>query len=242
MALTIVLIAAVWSAAAQAPGVPPMAVGVRYSAPADGEARRRDLEDLLRLRFNVVAPTDTSIVEIDRLLAGAVSAATVQGTLETIKVSGASPDALVLAGWRAVGRGRKTIVFDGWQTLTRDAAALKAASAFADAITRNAALYAPLAPADRKHLVQRMVVDGGPGAIEAYALESADATVLVLLNVRRAPVTATITFTPETPEAIWQNMVGGEAVNFVAGPKGPVYRHRFPPHDVVVLMIRKHLR
>jgi hypothetical protein len=34
-------------------------------------------------------------------------------------------------------------------------------------------------------------------------------------------------------------MLTGSAVNFVAGPKGPVYTRTFPPHDVLVLMIRK---
>jgi hypothetical protein len=41
------------------------------------------------------------------------------------------------------------------------------------------------------------------------------------------------------PEAIWQNMESGAAVNFVAGPEGPIYSRTFTPHDVVVLMIRK---
>ena len=49
----------------------------------------------------------------------------------------------------------------------------------------------------------------------------------------------TLTFSEAMPEAIWQNMLTGAAVNFVAGPTGPVYTRTFPPRDVLVLMIRK---
>jgi hypothetical protein len=49
----------------------------------------------------------------------------------------------------------------------------------------------------------------------------------------------TITFAPAIPEAIWQNMLTGSAVNFVAGATGPVYKRAFAAHEVLVLMIRK---
>ena len=51
-----------------------------------------------------------------------------------------------------------------------------------------------------------------------------------------------MTFSRDTPEAIWQNMETGASVNFVAGPDGPTYTHSFAPRDVLVLMIRKSLR
>jgi hypothetical protein len=51
-----------------------------------------------------------------------------------------------------------------------------------------------------------------------------------------------MTFTPDTPEAIWQNMENGAAVQFVQGPEGPTYRHTFPPRDVMVLVRGKRLR
>ena len=49
----------------------------------------------------------------------------------------------------------------------------------------------------------------------------------------------TLTFPPAVPEAVWQNMLTGSAVNFVAGPTGPIYQRTFAAHDVLVLMIRK---
>ena len=52
----------------------------------------------------------------------------------------------------------------------------------------------------------------------------------------------TFTFAPDMPEAIWQNMETGAAVNFVAGPSGPTYTYAFKPRDVLVLMIKKDLR
>ena len=51
-----------------------------------------------------------------------------------------------------------------------------------------------------------------------------------------------MTFTPDTQEAIWQNMETGSAVNFVAGPEGPTYTYSFQPRDALVLMIRKNVR
>jgi hypothetical protein len=44
------------------------------------------------------------------------------------------------------------------------------------------------------------------------------------------------------PEAIWQNMESGTAVNFVASAKGPTYTRTFAPKDVLVLMIKKQWR
>jgi hypothetical protein len=51
-----------------------------------------------------------------------------------------------------------------------------------------------------------------------------------------------MTFTPDTQEAIWQNMETGAAINFVAGPEGPTYTYAFGPRDALVLMIRKSVR
>jgi hypothetical protein len=51
-----------------------------------------------------------------------------------------------------------------------------------------------------------------------------------------------MSFTRDTPEAVWQNLETGAAVNFVAGASGPVYTHTFAARDVLVLMIRKALR
>ena len=85
-------------------------------------------------------------------------------------------------------------------------------------------------------------IDGAHGLVEARVLESADAMVVIGLNHSDAPHKVTLEFAPDMPEAIWQNMESGAAVNFVAGPEGPLYTHTFAPRDVLVLMIRKALR
>ena len=82
-------------------------------------------------------------------------------------------------------------------------------------------------------------VDAGPSVIDARFLESAAALVLVAVNLTPSVHRATMTFSHEMPEAIWQNMETGGAVNFVASADGPTYSRTFTPHDVVVLMIRK---
>jgi hypothetical protein len=85
-------------------------------------------------------------------------------------------------------------------------------------------------------------IDRAQGLVEARFLESADALVLIGINHSEEAQTVTMTFTSETPEAIWQNMETGSAVNFVAGAEGPTYTHTFAPRDVMVLLIRKALR
>ena len=64
----------------------------------------------------------------------------------------------------------------------------------------------------------------------------------MVINHSNEPREVTLNFSPDMPEAIWQNMLTGAAVNFVAGPGGPVYTRTFPPKDVLVLMIRKRLK
>jgi hypothetical protein len=76
----------------------------------------------------------------------------------------------------------------------------------------------------------------------ARIVESAEAMVLVAANLTDSPRQITLAFSADVPEAIWQNMEAGGAVNFVAGPEGPIYTRAFPPRDVIVLMIRKQYR
>jgi hypothetical protein len=85
-------------------------------------------------------------------------------------------------------------------------------------------------------------IAGASGLVEARFLESSDALLLIAINHSDAPQRVTLTFTPDTPEAIWLNMETGASVNFVAGPNGPTYTHAFARRDVLVLMIRKALR
>jgi hypothetical protein len=85
-------------------------------------------------------------------------------------------------------------------------------------------------------------VSGGDGLVETRFLESAHVRMLIALNHSPRPARVTLTFTPETQEAIWQNMETGAGVSFIAGPAGPFYRYVFRPRDALVLMIRKDIR
>jgi beta-galactosidase len=85
-------------------------------------------------------------------------------------------------------------------------------------------------------------IDGATGPVETRFLESADVLMLIGLNHADTPQRVKMTFTPDTQEAIWQNMETGSAVNFVAGPEGPTYTYSFGPRDALVLMIRKSVR
>jgi hypothetical protein len=85
-------------------------------------------------------------------------------------------------------------------------------------------------------------LSGGGGQVETRFLESAAAIVLIGINHSNEPQKVTMTFTPDTPEAIWLNLETGASVNFVAGPDGPTYTYAFKPRDVVVLMIKKEWR
>lgn len=85
-------------------------------------------------------------------------------------------------------------------------------------------------------------IDGAAGSVEARFIESSDALVLIAINHAETPQKVTMAFTPDTQEAVWQNIETGAAVNFVAGPNGPTYTHAFAPRDVLVLTIRKKLR
>jgi Beta-galactosidase len=85
-------------------------------------------------------------------------------------------------------------------------------------------------------------IEGATGPVETRFLESADVLMVIGLNHADTPQRVKMTFTPDTQEAIWQNMETGAAVNFVAGPEGPTYTYSFGPRDAVVLMIRKNVR
>ena len=50
----------------------------------------------------------------------------------------------------------------------------------------------------------------------------AEALLLIAVN-RGAEARQVVFLSPEVPEAIWQNMLSGGSVNFIAGPTGPFY-------------------
>ena len=85
-------------------------------------------------------------------------------------------------------------------------------------------------------------IDGGAGRVEARFLESSNALVLIAINHGDTAERVTLKFAPDVPEAIWQNMETGSAVNFVQGPDGPTYSHAFGARDVMVLVRGKRLR
>lgn len=148
-----------------------------------------------------------------------------------------SAPAARLAMWTAIARGERAVSFmadDG------ALAPLLPLGETAGVITRNAALFAPLRP--RFGGVTSVASAGGGAPVDVKLLESADALVIIGLNPAAAPRTAKITFTTEIPEAIWQNLETGTAVNFVMGKEGPFLEHTFAPRDVLVLMIRKKFR
>jgi beta-galactosidase len=91
-------------------------------------------------------------------------------------------------------------------------------------------------------VVPEVRIDGAPGFVEARFLESPGAMLLIAINHADKPQKVTLMFGPDVPEAIWQNMESGAAVNFVQSADGPIYTHAFGPRDVVVLVRGKKLR
>ena len=80
--------------------------------------------------------------------------------------------------------GARGVIFDDWSSLQQNAAAFAEASAFAEAITRNMALYAPLRHVEPTG-ARAFVLKGGQDSVEAHWLESADALLLDRRQPRR---------------------------------------------------------
>jgi hypothetical protein len=205
-----------------------------------------ELSELRKLGFTVLADRDPGVparIRIHALPAreappGAALTPIAPSGIEIVRVPADASAARVRQdAWILLGQGVRGVLFDGWATLQLKPDALRAAADFADVVTRNAALFGPLAASTRE-------VRTSPGSPDLFArfVESQDAIVLVSANRSGSEQRVTLSFTSETPEAIWQNMESGAAVNFVAGPDGPTYTRTFPSHDVVVLMIRKKYR
>lgn len=244
MAASLLLLAAAIGAAPQEPREPFVAVGVVHDVP--GEAVEAAVDELRRLRFTVVARRDRTILQgfraeaipaFGRNARRASTPVSMDG-IDVLHVRSDSPAATVREhAWIAIGRGLRGVIFDGWAALRQNPEALTAAASFADVVTRNAALFAPLTASARA-----VRIEAAAPEVFARFVESTDAIVLVAANRADSAQRVTLKFPPETPEAIWQNMENGAAVNFIAGPEGPTYSRTFTPHDVVVLMIRKQYR
>lgn len=138
--------------------------------------------------------------------------------------------------WSVIATGTQRVSFiDEDGPLTDN---LLAVGETAGVLTRNQALFATLRPRGPEHPV-RVEPSGG---IVGHILESPDAIVIIGLNHSDRTRRVKLTFPPDIPEAIWQDMEAGRAVHFVMGPDGPYYDHTFAPHDALVLAIRKRLR
>jgi hypothetical protein len=108
--------------------------------------------------------------------------------------------------------------------------------------SRESSVEGILRAATESGVAPEVAIAGTTGVVEARFLESADVLMLIGLNHADTPQRVTMTFPPDTQEAIWQNMETGAAVNFIAGADGPTYTHTFAPKDSLVLMIRKSIR
>ncbi|MGH9372909.1 MAG: hypothetical protein ACRD15_15400, partial [Vicinamibacterales bacterium] len=164
-------------------------VGVRYQPDADAKARQRDLEEMRRLRFNVVTVVKENqppiLSYIDRLLAGAPYPEVLTAAAETAAVIpiGGTRDDVTLEAWDALARGARVFLFGDWALLQKNLDGLTGAAAFAEAVTRNAALYAALTPRPPGDLR----IHAPEADVEARLLESSDALLLVALNRATLP-------------------------------------------------------
>jgi hypothetical protein len=143
-----------------------------------------------------------------------------------------------LAMWSQLAGGQRYMAFAGRENPLSPA--ILSLGETAGVVTRNQALFAPLSP--RSGGVLRLSGADPKSGVEVRLLESADAIVIIGLNHAPAPQKVTIVFSPEIPEAIWQNLETGTAVSFVMTKEGPSFEYLFGPRDAVVLMIRKRLR
>lgn len=139
--------------------------------------------------------------------------------------------------WTAIARGAQTVTFmDAEGGVGPSVLSLGETIGI---VTRNPALFAPL----RVRMAGIREISGGSGPpVEVRLLESPDALVILGINFSPNVQKTTINFTPDIPEAIWQNLETSTSVNFVMGPNGPFLEHTFSPRDTLVLMIRKKLR
>lgn len=142
-----------------------------------------------------------------------------------------------VAFWEAIAGGAESIRVSGPDG--RITPELLALGETAGVVTRNPALFDTLKPREGG---VRAVSASGAARPTVRLLESPQALMIIAFNRSAKPNTMRIVFTPDIPEAIWQDLEGGAAVHFVMERGGPVFEHTFAARDVVVLMIRKTLR
>lgn len=154
-----------------------------------------------------------------------------------VGTGGRTPAEARLDFWAAIARGARRVMFI--ETAGGVGPAVLSLGETAGIVTRNQALFAPLRPRDGG---VRGVAGGSGAPVDVRLLESREALMIVAVNYAPAPQRVTINFAADIPEAIWQNLETGTAVNFVMGPGGPILEHTFAPRDTLVLMIRRRLR
>jgi hypothetical protein len=223
---------------------PELLVGVAYSAPASipDAVVTSDLRDMRRAGYNILFVEDPA--SRDRLGEAAIAERIqiIDGIPpESVRIKVGSGVQAVsearIAFWEAIATGTRNAVFEApGKRLTQE---LRALGETAGIITRNQALFMPMRP----RTAGVSSIEGGGGApVDVKLMESRDALVIVALNRATAPRKVTITFNPDIPEAIWQNMESGTSIDFVMSQKGPVFDHTFGPRDALVLMTRKRFR
>lgn len=150
---------------------------------------------------------------------------------------GRTPIQARLEFWAAMARGARRVTFlDGAGGVGSSVLSLGETIGI---VTRNQALFVPLRPAKTG---LRDIVGGTGAPVDVKVLESADALMIIGLNYAATPQKVTINFTPDMPEAIWQNLETSTSVHFVMGRGGPFLEYTFSPRDTLVLMIQKKLR
>jgi hypothetical protein len=158
-----------------------------------------------------------------------------------VRAAGSAAD-LRLWGWAALARGSRAIAFHAWPDLTGadggSADRARAAADFAGVVTRNLALFNPLAPRPAAGEPD-IAMSGDTADVHASFLESRDALVLIALNYRAVPATVTLKFRRGTKLEFWQNMQTGEMVSFAMEGDRPSLTHTFATRATLVLMIRK---
>ena len=210
-----------------------LAVDVGGSSAAD--PCRADLVDAARREV----PADASVDPYGTRVDTAMSAAAVGSKFDEVAASsprgwwlyvGAVPEPdRRFTAWMAISRGAQGLIFED---PPRDAG-------FIRTIASNPALFTQVRP--RLSRAPETRIDGGAN-IDVRFLESPTVQMIVALNHAERAQRVTMTFPPETQEAIWLNMETGTSVHFVAGPLGPLYQYWFRPKDALVLMIRKDIR
>jgi hypothetical protein len=219
---------------------------------AEGRASPRvpggGLDEIFGVREGEIRPTGNVEMLMERELDGALSTLAgkqVQGAgyAESLEITGPSVRVIARFPGTGGGPGDPAIVLSrhgGGQAVLIGSLPGAAVQADANAARTTGDLLAAFAASAGARPDVRL--SESARFLETRYLESSAAMVLIAINHADVVQKVTMTFPPDTPEAIWLNLETGASVNFVAGPEGPIYTHTFAPGDVLVLMIKKDLR